>query len=280
MDALFRDAVSAIDAGDVDALERLLAANPRLVRDRLDTPGDWLRAKVGGALEGYFRQPYLLWFVAENPIRNETLPLKIADVTRTIIAAATRERVPSLQEQLDYTLELVCTGRVVRECGVQLELIDLLIDAGAKPGDGTGAIAHCELAAAERLIARGGPVTLAAALCLGRAGDVARLAPAASARDKQVALAAAAINGQADSLATLIALGVDLNAYCTAIHSHATPLHHAVWTGSFDAVKVLVEAGAALDTRDRIHDGTPLGWAEYCQRDDIAAYLCEKGAPR
>src|SRR5947199_502753 len=122
LDPLFREAVSVIDAGDVSAPERLLAAHPRLVRERLDSPGDWLRERVGGALEGYFRQPYLLWFVAENPSRNDRLPANIAEVTRAIIQAAERERVDSLREQLTYTLELVCTGRVARECGVQREI--------------------------------------------------------------------------------------------------------------------------------------------------------------
>jgi peptide-methionine (S)-S-oxide reductase len=44
------------------------------VRDRLESPGAWLRDKVGGALDGFFRQPYLLWFVAEDPVRNGKLP--------------------------------------------------------------------------------------------------------------------------------------------------------------------------------------------------------------
>jgi len=57
LDSLFREAVSTIDAGDVTTLERLLAAHPQLVRDRLDSPGAWLRDKVGGALDGFFRQP-------------------------------------------------------------------------------------------------------------------------------------------------------------------------------------------------------------------------------
>lgn len=43
----------------------------------------------------------------------------------------------------------------------------------------------------------------------------------------------------------------------------ATALHHAVWSGSLDAVKVLVEAGADLIRRDTIYDGTPLWWAKY-----------------
>src|SRR5688572_962262 len=104
LDSLFQEAVSAIDAGDVTTLERLLAANPRLVRDRLHAPGAWLRDKVGGALDGFFQQPYLLWFVAEDPVLHGRLPNNIAQVARTIIQAARRERVDTLQEQLDYAL--------------------------------------------------------------------------------------------------------------------------------------------------------------------------------
>ncbi|HEX3552158.1 MAG TPA: ankyrin repeat domain-containing protein [Thermoanaerobaculia bacterium] len=276
LDPLFREAVAAIDAGDVSALERLLAANPGLVRERLDSPGDWLREQVGSALEGYFRQSYLLWFVAENPIRNDRLPANITQVTRAIIRAAERERVDSLREQLTYTLALVCTGRVACECGVQRELIDLLIDADGIPDQGNGAIGSRNLAAVEQLVERGAGLTLAAAICLDRTDDVTRLAREASAEDRQVALAAAALNGKAEALALLIDLGVDLNAYSTGIHPHATALHHAVDSGSLDAVKVLVEAGAELGTRDRIYQGTPRDWAEHLGRAEIGAYLREK----
>jgi len=40
-------------------------------------------------------------------------------------------------------------------------------------------------------------------------------------------------------------------------------LHQAVFSGSPEAVKLLVEAGARLDLKDRIYEGTPLDWAEY-----------------
>jgi len=133
LDALFCQAVSAIDTGDVPALERLLAAHPRLVRDRLDSPGPWLRDKVGDALDGFFRQPYLLWFVAEDPVRNGKLPGNIAHVARTIIQAAERGHVTSLQEQIDYALRLVCWSWIARESGVQIQLIDVLVDASASP---------------------------------------------------------------------------------------------------------------------------------------------------
>src|SRR2546426_9937551 len=54
LDGLFRQAVAAIDAGDVVALERLLAEHPRLVRDRLKSPGEWLRGQIGAPLDGFF----------------------------------------------------------------------------------------------------------------------------------------------------------------------------------------------------------------------------------
>src|SRR5438128_12636217 len=109
LDPRFQDAVDAIDSGDAGRMERLLAEDPGLVRDRVD----------GG--EGYFRRPYLLWFVAENPVRNGRLPANIAAVTRVILLAA--EGVESRQEQIDDALALVCSGRVAREWGVQRELI-------------------------------------------------------------------------------------------------------------------------------------------------------------
>jgi hypothetical protein len=265
-DPVFREAVAAIDAGDVGALERLLAEHPNLVSDRADCG------------EGYFHRPYLLWFVAENPIRNGKLPQNIARMTRTILEAADRQGVVGLGDQRDYALELVCSGRIVRECGLQRELIDVLGEAGADLDKAVApALAHREVAAVERLLERGATLTLPAAVCTGRTADVMRLAQTASPADQQAALACAALYGQAGTLDTLIALGADVNAYAPAgFHPHGTPLHHAVDSGSLDAVKVLVEAGASLEMKDRVYKGTPRDWAEHLGRKDIAAYLGEK----
>ena len=273
IDNLFREAVTHIDAGQTEELQRLLTVNPQLVRVKLESPGDWLRDLVDGALEGYFKQPYLLWFVAENPIRQEKLPANIVEITNTIIAAAKHERLESLQQQLDYALGLVVTARVPRESGVQLQLMDVLIDAGATPGAGHGALSGRNLDAAAHLLKRGGELTLATAICLDRDADVERLAKEVSSRDKQIALVAAALNGRARALSRLLQLGVDIDAYSTGIHPHATALHHAVDSGSLEAVKVLVEAGARLDTKDKVYNGTPLDWAEHEGRLEIADYL-------
>jgi hypothetical protein len=262
-DPLFREAVSAIDNGDVTTLERLLTAHPELIRDRLDYG------------EGYFKNPYLLWFVAENPIRKGTLPENVAEVTRTILRAAKRQQVESLREQIDYALELVSSGRVAREWGLQEGLIDVLLKAGADPnGALVAALAHRERRAAERLLDFGARWTLPAAVCCGQTEDVALLLPEASPEDRQAALTIAALYGKADALRLLIDRGLDLHAWSPAgLHPHGTPLHHAVSSGSLDAVQVLVEAGADLGTRDRVHQGTPLDWADHLQKPEIAAYL-------
>ena len=59
----------------------------------------------------------------------------------------------------------------------------------------------------------------------------------------------------------------------TSSSSNVSALHHAVYSGSLDAVNVLVDAGADLRIADKVHDGTPLDWAEYGKHAEIAAYL-------
>lgn len=125
-------------------------------------------------------------------------------------------------------------------------------------------------------------MTLAAAACLGRAADVARLSQHATAKDRQVALAAAAFNGKTEVIPVLVRLGADPNAPNAGLHPHAMALHNAVCSGSLDTVKTLVALGAGVNVKDTAYQATPLDWAEYFvreQRDpvkqdaEIAAYL-------
>ena len=283
-DDRFRRAVVAIDAGDVEQLERLLESDPSLVCERLETPGAWLRDTVGRALDEFFRAPYLLWFVAEDPVRNGVLPKNIADVALAIVLAARRECADRVQEQIDYALKLVSWSWIARECEVQIPLIDVLADAGARlENNPENALINSNVAAAEHLVRRGAPLTLATALCLRRWDDAEQLARTSMPRERQFALTLTALKGNAEAVRTLLALGVDFNNVSPDLYSHATPLHHAVSSGSLDAVAALVDAGADLGVRDTAYDGTPLGWAEYSRGkpgyDAIAAYLREKGAP-
>jgi len=264
LDSLFHEAVTAIDAGDLATLERLIAEHPQLLRDRLDAPGSWLRDKVGDALNRFFAKPYLLWFVAEDPVRNGTLPKNIAQLTRAIIEAAQRAHVASLQEQLDYALQLVSWSWIARQCGVQIELIDALVDAGASPhGNPENALVNANFEAAAHLVERGATLTLATALSLERWNDVARLAPTSKPKEKQFGFVLAALNGKPEALRRMLEFGVDVNKPSENLYSHGTPLHHAVCSGSREAVEVLVDAGANLNAVDTAWSGTPLGWAEH-----------------
>jgi ankyrin repeat protein len=49
-----------------------------------------------------------------------------------------------------------------------------------------------------------------------------------------------------------------------------TPLHFAAWADRRATVRLLVERGAPLDARDRLHDGTPLDWARRHGHADTA----------
>ncbi len=259
-DALFLEAISAVDGGNIPVLKDLITAHPRLITERLNYPsGD------------YFDSPYLLWFIADNPIRNEKLPANIVEVTALLIAEVKKHAPDTVQRQIDYALGLVATGRVPRECGVQIQLMDVLIDAGATPGGGSGALAHGNIGAAAHLIKRGGKLTLATAVGLGWLGDVTRLALVAGDDEKLAALTMAASYGKTDMVAYLLSLGVDPNDYPkngTGFHTHATPLHQAVCSRSLDSVRLLVEAGARIDLADKVYGGTPLGWAIYMQTED------------
>src|SRR5215510_3979678 len=91
-DSLFQQAVVAIDTGDENKLKELLNAHPQLVTDRLYSPGEWLRSVINDALNGFFKDPYLLWFVSEDPVRNKKLPTNIANIASIIIQKAKEEK--------------------------------------------------------------------------------------------------------------------------------------------------------------------------------------------
>jgi peptide-methionine (S)-S-oxide reductase len=119
---------------------------------------------------------------------------------------------------------------------------------------------------------------LPTSLCLERWKEADELAKSASRDQKQLSLVLAALNGKTKAVARVIIYNeIDVNKPSEHLYSHATALHHAVWSGSIETVRVLVEAGAKLDIKDTIYNGTPLGWAEYANKDEIADYLRSKG---
>lgn len=73
---------------------------------------------------------------------------------------------------------------------------------------------------------------------------------------------------RADAVRLLVEIGFDLNPT-----DRRTPLHEAAFHGHLDIVRMLIALGADPTARDPDHHSTPLGWAEYNHRHDVARYL-------
>jgi hypothetical protein len=259
--ATFRRAVELLDAGDVAGL-----------RSYLDQHSDLVHQHVAFEGGNYFRNPTLLEFVAENPVRHGTLPANIVEVTKVILDAG-----PSQSAQ-NETLMLVSAGSVPRECRAQLPLIDVLCDYGADPNCAVQATAlHGELEALNALIGRGARIDLPVAAALGHVEDARGLLAGASSEDRHLALTLAADFGHVEVVRLLLDAGEDPNRYNpVGGHSHTTPLHQAAGGGHDEVVRLLVERGARLDLKDILWRATPADWARHAGRTEIEAYLRRK----
>lgn len=266
-DPEFRRAVDLLDAGDAEGLRAHLGRYPDLVSRRVRFEGG-----------NYFTNPTLLEFVAENPVRRDRLPPNVVEMAAIVLDAGAKAD----RASMDATLALVCSGRVARECGVQIALVDLLCDQGADPDSGMRpALVHGELEAVDALVRRGARVDLVVASATGRSSDALRALPASDGAARHLALALAAQHGHADVVRLLVDAGEDPSRYNPLeAHSHSTPLHQAALAGHEEVVRVLVERGARLDVEDILFHGTPLDWAEYAGKTAVAAYLrAAAGAP-
>lgn len=257
-DAAYREAVRLMDAGEVDALRAHLAAHPGLAAQRVRLPGD-----------GYFSHPFLMAWLAQNPVRREGMPANVVDVARAMLDAGAGH------EAATQTLGLVASGRVPRESGHQVALIDLLCARGADPDAAMlAAVAHGELEAVDALLRHGGRRRLAVVAALGEADEARALLPDADAPERHLALAFAAQFGHAAIVRLLLDAGEDpdrLNP--PGAHVHSTPLHQAVWGGHREVVELLLERGARTDVPDKAYGSTALGWAEVGGRAELAALL-------
>ena len=170
---------------------------------------------------------------------------------------------------------LVSSGRVARECGVQIPLIDLLCEYGADANAAMpAALTHGEFQAVEGLIQRGARINLPAAAALGLEEDARKLLANAAAEDRHRALALAAQFGHAGIVRLMLNAGENPNRYNPAgCHDHSTPLHQAAFAGHEEVVHLLLERGARLNMTDTIWQGTPAGWAQHKGKTQIHDYL-------
>jgi ankyrin repeat protein len=276
--ARFEAAVEAVIDGDIPTLRKLLDADPDLVRRRC-TRVTHFDPPVHGAM--------LLHYLAANGVEGyrQRSPANAAAVAEVLLdAGADPDALASLYGGQCTTMALLVSSTPPARAGVQVALVETLIDHGASvTAQGAGdwvspvetALVFGKHDAATTLVKRGAPVeTVAAAAGLGDIEAVRRKLPDAIAIDRHRALALAAQLGHTDVVRLLLDEGGDPNRFNPpGTHSHTPPIHQAIAAGHLDVVKLLVERGARLDIKDTIYEGTPLGWAEHCERPEIAAYL-------
>ncbi len=263
---LFRQAVQALDAGDLPGLEALLDEHPSLVG---------YRCHAGAPYEqGYFAGATLLHHVAGNPDRG-SLPRNILDVARLLIH---RGFDPAVAE---HTIGLLLTSKRASEAGVALPLVDLLLAAGAKfdldAPDVLGMpLLNVAPATAEALVRRGARMDVRHAAALGRIEALQALLAAAPAAPGllEEALAYACIRGQAAAATLLLRHGAKGDVLVApGGQTPRTALHEAANRGHLDLVRILLGAGASAAIVEPRWAGTAAGWAAHGGHPEVAALL-------
>jgi len=98
-------------------------------------------------------------------------------------------------------------------------------------------------------------------------------------RDVALELGRAAYRGEVERVESLLESGADVNSWSNlGSHSH-TPLMYAVYMGHYEVSKILIEAGADLETPDKAGNA-PLMTARRKGSEEIVELLTGAGATR
>lgn len=276
--ARFERAADAVVDGDLGTLAALLGADPGLATARSQRVTDRTPP---------VHRATLLHYLSANGVEDERQrsPANAVEVARLLLSAgADPNALADMYGGECTTMSLLVSSTPPAQAGVQVPLIDVLVDYGASVEPlGSGhwgsplitALVFGFVEAAEALVRRGASVnSLAAASGLGRFDQVMTMLPAASADDRHRALALATQRGHLAVTRALLDAGENPSRFNPAgMHAHATPLHQSALAGHEAVVRLLVERGARLDIQDTIYHATPAGWAEHGGHPAIAAYL-------
>ena len=257
----FEEAADAIIAGDIPKLRALLSAHPELIHER--------------STRGHHAP--LLHFISANGIEGyrQITPPNIVEVAKILLdAGAEVEAESEAYGGGSKALGLVATSAHPRLAGVQIPLIDLLLEHGAVTDgkDVDAALANGCPEAARALVERGAPVdSIIEAAGVGRFDLVRSMAGSATKKELETALIMAAHYGGLEIVEYLIELGVDV-----APPSGMSALHQAAGRADLDMVRLLIARGAPLEMRNA-YGGTVLDstlWfayhvspAEFASRD-------------
>jgi ankyrin repeat protein len=275
----FEQAANAIVTGEIESLRVLLDQHADLIRQRSS------RA----------HHSTLLHYVSANGVERErqVTPDSILEITRLLLKTGANVNAHSDAYGGGSTvLGLVTTSAHPRRKGVQIPLMDLLLEHGARidgdrdlPNLVRGALANGCPEAARALAQRGQSLpTLFAAAGAGQLDRVQERFPSASLGERTEALLVAAQEGHLEIVEFLLNQGVPATA-CGDLPA----LHYACAGGHWPVIQLLLARGADLEQLN-VFGGTTLGstlWFAHHLLDDefrridflrIIQFLIDTGA--
>jgi ankyrin repeat protein len=284
----FELAVEAVISGDVVTLAKLLREKPQLIRERS------VRS----------HRSTLLHYVGANGVENyrQKTPDNAVEVAKMLLdAGAEVDAAADMYGGGSTTLGLVASSTHPARAGLQSELIETLLDAGAAIDSPPGtwqpimaAIVHAHLGAVETLARRGARLNIASAAAAGRLDIVEKLvreggdaSPAVPGLPKEwkgqmeLAFIWACQFGRRQIAEFLLDSGVDPSAQDG---QGETGMHWAAHYGQIEIVRILIERNAPLEVKNN-YGGTVLGQTTWAVMNDphenhalVVAMLLDAGA--
>ena len=245
----FESAVNAVVAGDVIALNRLLFRYPELIEERSSRP----------------HASALLHYTAANGVEDDrqVTPPNAVEIMQILLKAGADVNATSFAYGTSTTLSLVASSAHPERAGLQIQLIDTLLDAGAlMDGALLSALNNGQAKAAGHLVQRGAPIDeLATAAALGRMDLVQKYWNVGAQKQSERAFICACLYGRTQVVDYLLQRGVNPRA---GEDIGQTGMHFAAHAGHLDTIKLLIERKVPLDVLN-VYGGTVLGQAEWSQ---------------
>jgi ankyrin repeat protein len=258
----FEAAVEAVVNGDLKTLEKLLRENPELVRARSTRE----------------HRSTLLHYVSANGVEDfrQKTPANIVAITKMLLETGAEVNAESeAYGGGSTTLGLVATSIHPEQAGVQIELLETLLDHGAEidhpglTGNRHSAVRGC-LAngcgeAARFFAGRGARLDLEEAAGVGYIEDVksffdarGRRKASASKQQMEDGFLYACGYGHPAVVRFFLERGVDPD---LSNGDGRTGLHWAMFGPHIEVIKLLLKSGAKVNVREKASGATPLSWA-------------------